>query len=78
MLLLFRSWLLSLLCRISEIDQNELPNETTLRQLKRLFYTNVSNAYMDNITGKVIPLIGVEFEEEKDIYHVKVPVLSCK
>lgn len=70
---------------ISEIDQNELPNETTLRQLKRLFYTNVSNAYMDNITGKVIPLIGVEFEEEKDIYHVKLSdarrpsvTLSCK
>ncbi|XP_031736702.1 uncharacterized protein LOC105434728 [Cucumis sativus] len=54
------------------IDKTELPTETTLRQLKRSFYTNVSNAYMDYVTEKVIPLIGVEFKEEKDIYEVKL------
>lgn len=78
MLFLFRRCYLSLLCRISEIDRNDLPTETTLRQLKRSFYTNVSDTGMENIREKVIPLIGVEFEEEKDIYHVKVFVLPCR
>ncbi|XP_038890293.1 uncharacterized protein LOC120079912 [Benincasa hispida] len=70
---------------ISEIDKNDVPNDMTLRQLKRSFYTNVSDACIDHITAKVIPQIGVEFEEEKDIYHMKLSdarrpdvTLSCK
>lgn len=73
-----RRWLLSLLCRISKIDRNELPTERTLRQLKGLFYTSVSDTYMENLTERVIPLIGLEFEVEKDIYIVKVVVSPCK
>uniref|UniRef100_A0A0A0LHP7 DUF7903 domain-containing protein n=1 Tax=Cucumis sativus TaxID=3659 RepID=A0A0A0LHP7_CUCSA len=70
---------------ISKIDRNELPTERTLRQLKGLFYTSVSDTYMENRTERVIPLIGLEFEVEKDIYIVKVSdeerpsvTLSCK
>lgn len=47
-------------------------SEATLRQLRRLFYTNVPNTYMENIMNVIVPKIGVDFEEEKDIYHVKV------
>lgn len=76
---MFRRWFffffLSLLCRTSQIDRNWLPTERTLKQLKGLFCTNVSDTYMENITKKVIPLIGVEFEAEKDRYLVKVVVL---
>ncbi|KAJ0079544.1 uncharacterized protein LOC116114946 [Pistacia vera] len=60
-------------------------SEATLRQLKRLFYTNVPNTYMENIMNVIVPKIGVDFEEEKDIYHVKVSditrpdsTISCK
>lgn len=67
-----------LVCRVSEIDRNEPPTETTLRQLRRSFYTNISDTYMENITQKVIPLTGLVFEEEKDIYHVKVLVLPSR
>lgn len=47
-------------------------SEATLKQLKRLFHTNVPNTYMENIMNVVVPKIGVDFEEEKDIYHLKV------
>ena len=46
--------------------------ETTLSQLKRLFYTNVPNSYMENVLGEVAQKIEVDFEEEKDLYHVQV------
>ena len=46
-------------------------------QLKRSFRTNVSETYIENIRDKVIPLIGVKFEEEKDTYHIKVLVMPC-
>ena len=46
--------------------------ETNLSQLKRSFYTNVPNSYMENVMGKVAQKIEVDFEEERDLYHVKV------
>ncbi|CAK7341303.1 unnamed protein product [Dovyalis caffra] len=59
--------------------------EAILRQLKRSFYTNIPSSYMENITDGVVPVIGVDFEEEKDIYHVKLSdntrpdaTVSCK
>jgi hypothetical protein len=46
-----------------------------LSQLKRSFYTNVPNSYMENVLGEVVQKIEVDFEEEKDLYHVKVFLL---
>ncbi|GFS30164.1 hypothetical protein Acr_00g0010530 [Actinidia rufa] len=44
---------------------------TTLRQLKRSFYTTVPLSYMKNITNEVVPNIRLNFEEEKELYNVK-------
>ena len=49
--------------------------ETTLSQLRRSFYTNIPNSYMENIMGEVAKKIKVDFEEEKDLYHVRVFLL---
>jgi hypothetical protein len=50
----------------------DLAGETTLRKLKRSFYTSVPNSFAENIMGEVGRKIEVDFEEEKDLYHVKV------
>lgn len=50
----------------------DLAAETTLRKLKRSFYTSVPNSFAENIMGEVGRKIEVDFEEEKDLYHVKV------
>ncbi|XP_030965880.1 uncharacterized protein LOC115986748 [Quercus lobata] len=62
-----------------------LATETTLSQLRRSFYTNIPNSYMANIKGEVTQKIRVDFEEEKDLYHVKLSdatlpdsTISCK
>ncbi|XP_075644733.1 uncharacterized protein LOC142615789 isoform X2 [Castanea sativa] len=62
-----------------------LAAETTLSQLRRSFYTNIPNSYMENIKGEVAKKIKVDFEEEKDLYHVKLSdatlpdsTISCK
>ena len=52
-----------------------LATETTLSQLKRSFYTNIPNSYMENIKGEVAQKIKFDFEEEKDLYLVKVFLL---
>ncbi|KAF9661139.1 hypothetical protein SADUNF_Sadunf19G0036700 [Salix dunnii] len=46
--------------------------EAILRQLNRSMYTNIPSSYMENIIDGVVPTIGVDFEEEKDVYTVKV------
>ncbi|PSR98845.1 DNA ligase [Actinidia chinensis var. chinensis] len=58
---------------------------TTLRQLKRSFYTTVPLSYMENITNEVVPNIRLNFEEEKELYNVKLSdskspdsIISCK
>nr|POE90300.1 hypothetical protein CFP56_71399 [Quercus suber] len=62
-----------------------LAAETTLSQLRRSFYTNIPNSYMENIKGEVAKKIKVDFEEEKDLYHVQLSdatlpdsTISCK
>ncbi|THG10217.1 hypothetical protein TEA_003619 [Camellia sinensis var. sinensis] len=45
--------------------------ETTLRLLNRSFYTNVPPTYMKYTTNEVVPKIGLNFEEEKELYQVK-------
>ncbi|GLT59707.1 hypothetical protein SLA2020_325120 [Shorea laevis] len=46
--------------------------ETTLRNLKRSFCTDVHASYMEKIMHEVVPKIGLDFEQKKDIYHVKL------
>ncbi|CAL5342997.1 unnamed protein product [Camellia sinensis] len=59
--------------------------ETTLRLLNRSFYTNVPPTYMKYTTNEVVPKIGLNFEEEKELYQVKLSdsmwpdsTISCK
>ncbi|XP_043703154.1 uncharacterized protein LOC122653250 [Telopea speciosissima] len=59
--------------------------ETAMSQVKRSFYTNIPSSYAEYILHGVIPKIGVDFDEEKEYYHVKVfdkcrphATLSCK
>ncbi|TXG66218.1 hypothetical protein EZV62_007493 [Acer yangbiense] len=59
--------------------------ETTLRRMKRTFYTNTPCSYMENIISGVVPNIGVDLVEEKNIYHIKLSdktqpgsALKCK
>ncbi|XP_038700135.1 uncharacterized protein LOC119997297 [Tripterygium wilfordii] len=69
---------------LEDIKESEV-TEATLRQLRRTFYTSVPTSYMENIVDVVAPEIGVDFEDEKDIYNVKLSdsrrqdaVISCK
>ncbi|KAL4598031.1 hypothetical protein ACB092_11G030000 [Castanea dentata] len=62
-----------------------LVGETTLSQLRKSFYRNIPNSYMENIKVEVAQKIKVDFEEEKDLYHVKLSdatlpdsTISCK
>ncbi|KAF8394056.1 hypothetical protein HHK36_020258 [Tetracentron sinense] len=62
-----------------------LASETALNQVKRSFYTNIPSSYMETVLGGVIPNIGVDFDEERELYHVKVfdnmqpdVTISCK
>ncbi|XP_022937714.1 uncharacterized protein LOC111444034 isoform X2 [Cucurbita moschata] len=64
---------------------NKLPTRAVTGQLQRAFRANVSETCIENIRDKVIPLIGVTFEEEKDTYHIKLSdaehphvTLTCK
>lgn len=68
-----------------ESVREDLVAETALRQFKRSFYTNVPATYMEKIINEIVPKIGVDFEEHKDIYHVKLSdskqqnsTVSCK
>ncbi|KAG6738408.1 hypothetical protein POTOM_058024 [Populus tomentosa] len=46
--------------------------EAILRQLRRSLHTDIPSSYMENIIDGVVPAIGVDFEEEKEVYTVKV------
>ncbi|OMO84666.1 hypothetical protein CCACVL1_10728 [Corchorus capsularis] len=68
-----------------ESIRKDCVTETTLRNLKRSFYTSLPASYVGNIIAEVVPKIGVDFEEVKDIYHVKLSdntqpdsTISCK
>ncbi|KAJ6858331.1 hypothetical protein NC652_040797 [Populus alba x Populus x berolinensis] len=69
---------------LESVDKIQV-EEAILRQLKRSLYTNIPSSYMENIIDGVVPVIGVDFEEEKDVYHVKLSdntrpdtTISCK
>ncbi|RXH82534.1 hypothetical protein DVH24_036875 [Malus domestica] len=57
----------------------------TLKQLRKSFHTNIPVSYKEKIVKEVVPKVGVDFEEEKDVYQVKLSdstrpdsTLSCK
>lgn len=41
-------------------------------KLRKTFYSNVPNAYMENVKTSVAPKIGFTFQSEKEHYHIKV------
>jgi hypothetical protein len=64
---------------------NSPVSETTLRKLKRTFYSSVPGSYMENVLNDVVPKIGLGFVEHKDTYRVKLSdskqpgvTISCK
>ncbi|XVF30926.1 hypothetical protein REPUB_Repub16aG0101300 [Reevesia pubescens] len=68
-----------------ESVRKDCVTETTLRTLKRQFYTSLPASYAGNIMAEVVPKIGVDFAEVKDRYHVKLSdstrpdaTISCK
>ncbi|XP_022718991.1 uncharacterized protein LOC111277094 isoform X2 [Durio zibethinus] len=68
-----------------ESVRKDCVTETTLRNLKRSFYTSLPASYTANIMANVAPKIGVDFTEVKDTYHVKLSdttrpdsTISCK
>ncbi|KAH9728281.1 hypothetical protein KPL70_008972 [Citrus sinensis] len=62
--------------------ENDLPSfisarehqvaETALKSMRRHLYPGVPAVHMEKIVHEVVPKIGVDFVEYKDIYHVKV------
>ncbi|CAN6714689.1 unnamed protein product [Malus baccata var. baccata] len=42
------------------------------KQWSRLFYINTPVSYKDKIVNELVPKIGVDFEEEEDIYEVQL------
>ncbi|XP_037493899.1 uncharacterized protein LOC119369057 isoform X2 [Jatropha curcas] len=70
--------------RLGNVEKNQV-DETILKRLKRSIYTNLPPSYMELIIDEVVPKIGVDFEEEKEVYHVKLSdntrpdsTISCK
>ncbi|CAN1233654.1 hypothetical protein LINPERPRIM_LOCUS3972 [Linum perenne] len=58
---------------LGALGNDQLAN--ALMNSKRSFYTNLPSSYVDSIMDQVVPSIGLDFEEQKDLYHVKVIVL---
>ncbi|KAB5512103.1 hypothetical protein DKX38_029131 [Salix brachista] len=70
--------------RLQSVNKIQV-EEAILRQLYRSLYNNIPSSYMENIVDGVVPAIGVDFEEEKDVYTVKLSdntrpdaTVSCK
>ncbi|XP_070665392.1 uncharacterized protein [Malus domestica] len=68
---------------IESIRRNLCPE--ILKRWGRSFYPNVPVSYKERIVNEVVPQIGVDFEEEEDIYELQLsdstspdPTLSCK
>ncbi|KAF8039229.1 hypothetical protein BT93_B1704 [Corymbia citriodora subsp. variegata] len=50
----------------------DMATEASLKRLKQSFYAYLPSSYVENVTHKVIPEVGLSFEDEKDIYHVEL------
>ena len=55
-----------------ESVRKDCVTKTTLRNLKRSFYYSLPASYVGNVMAEVVPKIGVDFANVKDIYHVQV------
>lgn len=44
----------------------------SLEQMKKSFYTNVTELYTNRIINEVVPQIGLHFDEENEFYHIKL------
>ncbi|KAE8684072.1 bidirectional sugar transporter NEC1-like [Hibiscus syriacus] len=60
-------------------------SETVLRNLRKLFYSNVPSSYSENIIAEVASNIRVDFADTKDIYYLRLSdstqpasTISCK
>ncbi|KAH7571772.1 hypothetical protein JRO89_XS04G0137800 [Xanthoceras sorbifolium] len=58
-------------CGLESVVKDQVA-ETTLRQLRKSFYTNIPSSYMENIVSGVVPKIGFDLIDEKEVFHVKV------
>lgn len=72
------------LVSLESVKGNQV-TETMLRNLRRSFNTNVHASYIEKIMNEVVPKIGFDFEQKKEIYHVKLShgkrptqTISCK
>ncbi|MQM23859.1 hypothetical protein Taro_056929 [Colocasia esculenta] len=69
-----------------DIIRNAAIAEATYRtKLNKSFYTNVPCAYVEEVEHLIVPKIGLDFDSEKERYHVKVfdksrpdSTISCK
>ncbi|VFQ92646.1 unnamed protein product [Cuscuta campestris] len=59
--------------------------ESSLRKLKRSFYTNLPSSYVEHITSEIVHKVGLTFEGDKEVYQVKISdnlrpdsTISCK
>ncbi|KAJ6744252.1 DNA-DIRECTED RNA polymerase SUBUNIT ALPHA [Salix purpurea] len=57
--------------RLQSVNKIQV-EEAILRQLNRSLYANIPSSYMENIIDGVVPAIGVDFLEKKDVYTVKL------
>ncbi|KAL5768016.1 hypothetical protein ACOSP7_014596 [Xanthoceras sorbifolium] len=71
-------------CGLESVVKDQVA-ETTLRQLRKSFYTNIPSSYMENIVSGVVPKIGFDLIDEKEVFHVKMSdssrpdsTISCK
>ncbi|XP_006340491.1 uncharacterized protein [Solanum tuberosum] len=65
--------------------KSNLLSETTLRQMKKTFYTNVPLSYMEYIRNLAVEKLALECVEEKELYYVKLSdnmhadsIVTCK
>ncbi|XP_065854393.1 uncharacterized protein [Euphorbia lathyris] len=70
--------------RPGNVQRNQF-DESISKRFKRSVYTNVPSSYMEYLTDVVVPNLGFSFEDEKDIYLVKLSdntrpdlTVSCK
>ncbi|XP_056699824.1 uncharacterized protein [Spinacia oleracea] len=66
------------------IKENSV-SESDVLQLRRMFYTNLPVEYTEHVKIAAVPELGVHFEGEKELYHVKMAdakrpdsEISCK
>ncbi|XP_030520814.1 uncharacterized protein LOC115734257 [Rhodamnia argentea] len=48
----------------------DIVTENSLKQRKKLFYTNLPSSFVEDVTQRIITEIGLSFEDEKDRYIV--------